>query len=903
MADGRVKIEVILSDDDVKKGVSDVNKSLGGLQGSAEKSSVSIGKIASALGLVYAAKKGIDLLRDSLHGAFKRIDTMEQFERVMGVMVDDTDAVSASLSDLESIVEGTAMRMDVMTGAVQGFVTRGIEIEDATNYVEAWGNAVAFYGDGSNEQFANVTDALHNMVSKGTVGMDQLNRITEAGIPAVELYADATGKSADEVSAALSNGEISAEQFVETVSEAMMEGTEKFPEISSAMEDEGASWGSIMENVGAYVQLGMTDIVQAIDDMLENNGLPDMRTMIDNFGRSFGETLSNIAEKIPEVVGAIQEWWQSMEPIQPLLIAIGKAVGIVVGAIATFGTVVTIINTVRKAIQLLNMTALMNPWTALAMAAVAAVLLIIEYWEPISEFFINLWEGIKEAGLAIWEMLKEAWTSSVEFLSELWEGIAEFFSEIWETISEIFMEIWEPIQEAWQEVVEFFTEIWADLVEFFTELWADIKETMLEVWEPIKETWNEVVEFFSELWDSVVEVVTEVWNTIVDTIVEAWNSIVEFVTPVVETIKFIIETAWKGIKSVIETVMDIISSLIEAAWEGIKTVIDTVLNIIKNIIETAWNVIKTVIETVVEIIKTVIETTWNVIKGVIETVMNLIEDDISGAWNGIKSIIESVVNGIKSVITSVWNGIKGIISSVMSGISSTISSIWNGIKSIVSSVVNSIKSTISNIFNSLKGIVSGAMSGVRNAVSNGIKGALNAVTDMATSFFDAGKNIVTSIIDGIKAAPEKITDAIKDMAGAARDFLPFSPAKRGPFKDLDKLDFGVIGDSVEKSESKVLDSMRSLMEKASGELNTDVELLGSLRGQTPNNFIGGLSFESPVTTSEASTTSSSSSDAKDAVYEFNIDVPLDGKTIAKKTVRFTAEELEGLKRRERRKRG
>src|SRR5690625_4606898 len=190
----------------------------------------------------------------------------------MGVMVNDTDAVNGSMARMEDFLTGTSMRMDTMANSVQGFVTRGVGIDQATDHVEAWGNAVSFYGDGSSEQFENVSNALHNMVSKGTVGMDQLNRITEAGIPAVELYADATGKSADEVSEALSNGEISAEEFVETVSTAMMEGTEKFPEISSAMKDEGASWGSILENVGAYIDIGITDIIQSIDRMLEENG-------------------------------------------------------------------------------------------------------------------------------------------------------------------------------------------------------------------------------------------------------------------------------------------------------------------------------------------------------------------------------------------------------------------------------------------------------------------------------------------------------------------------------------------------------------------------------------------------------------------------------------------------------
>jgi hypothetical protein len=69
---------------------------------------------------------------------------------------------------------------------------------------------------------------------------------------------------------------------------------------------------------------------------------------------------------------------------------------------------------------------------------------------------------------------------------------------------------------------------------------------------------------------------------------------------------------------------------------------------------------------------------------------------------------------------------------------------------------------------------------------------------MAKNFFNAGKNIVSSIADGIKGAIGTVTDAIGDVAGKIRDFLPFSPAKEGPLMDIDKLDFkGPITDSLE----------------------------------------------------------------------------------------------------------
>src|SRR5690606_41372054 len=61
---------------------------------------------------------------------------------------------------------------------------------------------------------------------------------------------------------------------------------------------------------------------------------------------------------------------------------------------------------------------------------------------------------------------------------------------------------------------------------------------------------------------------------------------------------------------------------------------------------------------------------------------------------------------------------------------------------------------------------------------------LGKIKEKATEFFDAGKNIVTSIADGINSAIGKVTDAIGNVTKKIRDFLPFSPAKEGPLRDI-----------------------------------------------------------------------------------------------------------------------
>src|SRR5699024_10464955 len=152
MADGKVVIDVILDDGQVAKGVANVDRSISGLSGTAESSALSIGKIVTALGLVAIARKGIDLVRDSIQSAFGRIDTMEQFENVMTVMTGSTDKANAAHEATNDVVKGTAYGLDVSAAGVHKFVTRGVDVDNATGYIAAWGDAVPFYGDRSNEQ-------------------------------------------------------------------------------------------------------------------------------------------------------------------------------------------------------------------------------------------------------------------------------------------------------------------------------------------------------------------------------------------------------------------------------------------------------------------------------------------------------------------------------------------------------------------------------------------------------------------------------------------------------------------------------------------------------------------------------------------------------------------------------
>lgn len=275
---------------------------------------VGAASIVTALGVMGALSKGFNMIRDSIGSAFSRIDVMEKFERTMTVLTGSTEKTKAALEATRDAVTGTAYGLDVAAQSVQNFVTRGMEVEKATKTIAIWGDAVAFYGDGSNEQLETVSDALGKMYSSGKVQMDQMNRLFDAGIDAVGMYAKATNRDVASVQKDLSKGKISAEDFIDVVGKAMTEGTNGVQKIAGAAKEAGASWSGTFANMKAAVTRGVESIIMKIDEMLEAKGLPAMREMVARFGSKFESVLKSAGDKVPALADAIMNMYYGIKP-------------------------------------------------------------------------------------------------------------------------------------------------------------------------------------------------------------------------------------------------------------------------------------------------------------------------------------------------------------------------------------------------------------------------------------------------------------------------------------------------------------------------------------------------------------------------------------------------------------
>ena len=261
------------------------------------------GSLLSTLGKMAAmgaAFLGIGKLTSFIGPAFERIDTMNRFERTVGVITGDTEQAAVALSVLREAVIGTAYGLDTAAAAAQGFLTRGMGLKTATEQVRIWGDAVAFYGKGTNEELETVTDAIGRMYTKGSVDMLQLNRLFNVGINAVQIYADATGQMANAVQDDLSSGKIAAIDFLNTVTAAMDAGLS-----AGAAKAAGDSWINTFANMRAAITRGWVNFFNNIEAKLSSSGLPTVKEMVANTGKAIENAMGRAAAATSRVLDAV----------------------------------------------------------------------------------------------------------------------------------------------------------------------------------------------------------------------------------------------------------------------------------------------------------------------------------------------------------------------------------------------------------------------------------------------------------------------------------------------------------------------------------------------------------------------------------------------------------------------
>lgn len=379
-ADGKVVIDTELNTKNFENGLDK-------MKSTSQSAGNSIKNIVAGLGITKLIGVAMNQINSSLDGAVSRLDTLNNFPKVMSNLGIGADEAEGSIKKMSDKLAGLPTTLNEGALAVQRFTSANSDVEKSTDLFLALNNAI-LAGGASSEIQSSALEQLSQAYAKGKPDMMEWRTAMTAMPAQLKQVATAMGYvSADELGEALREGSVSMDEFMDSIIKLNTEGLDGF---QSFEEQARNSTGGIKTSITVaktQVVKGVADMIDGINKGLEEADLPNITEIIQNIGKSAKQVLDFIAERLPGIISFLKT-------IAPVLAPILAAVM----AFKVVGTIIALVNGAKTAIIALNAVMMANPIGLVVAAIVGLVTAFTILWnksEEFRNFWIGLWEGIK----------------------------------------------------------------------------------------------------------------------------------------------------------------------------------------------------------------------------------------------------------------------------------------------------------------------------------------------------------------------------------------------------------------------------------------------------------------------------------------------------------------------------
>lgn len=267
-------------------------------------------------------------------------------------------------------------------------------------------------------------------------------------------------------------------------------------------------------------------------------------------------------------------------------------------------------------------------------------------------------------------------------------------------------------------------------------------------------------------------------------------------------------------------------------------------------------------------------TITNVVIPAVELITALLSGDASAAWTAFKNLIAGAGRFISETVTRMVTTVRGILNALIDhvrqlpgrtvaalaalggGLFNVAKAAWERFTAAVLERITAnvrtvqglparFSAALSTLGPVLAGIGKRALDSMRNAITertsalirfmSGIPGqALGALGNLGSLLYNSGQSIIQGLIDGIRSMAGRVKDAVGSVLSSARDLLPFSPAKEGPFSGRGWTLFSgqsiseALAEGIAQRAGLVQRAVRSLAEAAQAPLSMPVAQLAEV---------------------------------------------------------------------------
>lgn len=238
------------------------------------------------------------------------------------------------------------------------------------------------------------------------------------------------------------------------------------------------------------------------------------------------------------------------------------------------------------------------------------------------------------------------------------------------------------------------------------------------------------------------------------------------------------------VTTLVTTLVEALPQLINAGVEVLNALITGLQTALPVLIEMLPQILTTVVTTIVENLPLIIEAGISLLTTLINGILQALPQLIDMLPTIINTIVTTLITNLPMIISAGVQLLIGLINGIVQAIPQLIAMLPQIITTIVTVLVQNIPLILSAGVQILTGLIDGivkTLPALKNIFLDVPKQIMGVLANVPSMMVSSGKKIIQGLIDGIKSMASSVTGAVSDMLGSVRKYLPFSPAKKGPF--------------------------------------------------------------------------------------------------------------------------
>ena len=482
MADGRVVIEI---DADSSKFSAAVGK-----LGDTAKQSLGTAIKGSFIGNLFANafSKAAGVISSSLDGAISRVDTLNQFPRVMSQLGYGADSASAAIGKMS--------------------VPKFKDVGKATDVMLAFNDALVAGGQSSQVQEAALEQYVQG-ISKGKFELEEWRSIQTAMPGQLDAVAQSmlgAGKSSNDLYEALKSGKVSVDDFADAFVKLDSEGINGMASFAEQAKTGSAGIATSMSNAANAVTVQIAKIIDKINENGEiAAGFDAIKQAVTEFGGAAVTAVGWVKDNfgtIAPIVAAVGAAFTALQIVPAIMPAVG-AVQSLVSVVRSVGAASVAIKVLGSAVAAVG-----GPVT-IVIAAIAALVAVFATLYATNQDFANAVNGA-------WAQIQAAFTAIQPSLQALGEQ---------------FMALGEAIMPALTQIGTLILDLATTLISAL----APVIQQIVEAVTAAMPTITAAIQFVANVLAVIIGVVVQVVSAFVSfgqTLVSAAQSAADFVSNV-----------------------------------------------------------------------------------------------------------------------------------------------------------------------------------------------------------------------------------------------------------------------------------------------------------------------------------------------------------------------------------